>query len=203
MLCYILLDYRTIRFVVEAKIIGSLLIKHLCRVWGHALGVTEFRKFENKNTNKEENTKKQYIFKHLTIHLTRRLVALTARTVTFLGGCCGGAWIVWNSLQGSEGGDEPTTLVAISRSLYVVNGTRPVTCIDWASGALTSKIVTHDEFRAVWAYYGKLTYVGDNNFISEDQVLQFSMICFYHYQNILADFFFFQRSLERFISISY
>lgn len=68
--------------------------------------------------------------KILTIHRTRRLVALTARTVTFLGGCCGGACIVWNSLQGSDGGEDPTTLVAINRSLYVVNGIRPVTCMD-------------------------------------------------------------------------
>lgn len=43
----------------------------------------------------------------------------------------------------------PTTLVAMIRSRYVVKGTRPVTSIDWASGALSSNIVIHDEFRAV------------------------------------------------------
>lgn len=51
----------------------------------------------------------------LTIQRTLRLVALTARTVTFRGGCCGGAWMVWNSLHGSEGAEEPTTLLAMIR----------------------------------------------------------------------------------------
>lgn len=52
----------------------------------------------------------------LTIQRTLKLVALTARTVTFLGGCRGGACMVWNSLQGSDGADDPTTLLATTRS---------------------------------------------------------------------------------------
>lgn len=59
--------------------------------------------------------------------------------------------MVWNSLHGSEGADDPTTLVAITRNLYVVNGMRPMTSIDCASGAFTSYIVTQEELRAVCA----------------------------------------------------
>ena len=52
------------------------------------------------------------------IHLTLSCLALTALKVTFMGGCLGGAWMVWNRCVGSEGLEGPTTLWATSLSSY-------------------------------------------------------------------------------------
>lgn len=89
--------------------------------------------------------------KALTIHLTLNSVALIARTVTFLGGKAGGAWMVWNSFEDSEGCECPTTLLAIRRNRYWVKGTNPVTVMDLASGSDTSYITNQDTFLVVWA----------------------------------------------------
>ena len=50
------------------------------------------------------------------IHLTLSDVADITLMVEFSGGCFGGAWIVWNSLVGSDGSDAPTMLLAMSLS---------------------------------------------------------------------------------------
>lgn len=87
--------------------------------------------------------------KRLTIQRTRSSVALMALTVTFRGGCAGGAWMVWNSLVGSDGSDIPTTFLAINLSRYVVNGTKSVTVMVLASGSDISNTVNQEEFLAV------------------------------------------------------
>lgn len=87
----------------------------------------------------------------LTIHLTLSSVSLMARTVTFRGGWDGGAWMVWNSLVGSDGSEGPTTLRAISRRRYRVNGISPTTVRVMASGLDSSNTGNQEVFRAVCA----------------------------------------------------
>lgn len=88
----------------------------------------------------------------LTIHLTRTSVADIALTVTFQGGCAGGACIVWNSLVESEAFEGPTTFTAMMRNLYTENGTKWFTVNVTASGFDSSNTGNQVVFRAVWAY---------------------------------------------------
>jgi hypothetical protein len=59
--------------------------------------------------------------------------------------------MVWNSLVGSEGDEDPTTLFEIIRNLYSINGTSPVTVSVVASGSDTSNTGTQVAFLAVQA----------------------------------------------------
>lgn len=88
----------------------------------------------------------------LTIHRTLNSLADIARTVTFHGGCAGGACNVSNSFVASEGSEGPTTFTAIKRSWYLVNGIKLWTVNAVASGFDSSYTENHEVFRAVWAW---------------------------------------------------